>query len=181
VAVTPDGNRIYVTCETGGDILVVDAHTYKTVAHFNVPPRPRSVDFRTDAAIGFIPSESAGLLNIIDSAASSLIKSITLPTGSRPMRVRVSPDNAKVYVSDGRAGTVTVLDAHSYNVDATIKVGKRPWGIVLSPDGKYLYSANGPSNDVSVVDLAQAKEIARVKAGESPWGLTIVPITAGPQ
>ena len=41
VAVTPDGNRIYVTCETGGDILVVDAHTYKTLAHFKVPPRPR--------------------------------------------------------------------------------------------------------------------------------------------
>ena len=49
VAVTPDGNRIYVTCETGGDILVVDAHSYKTLAHFKVPPRPRSVDFRTDA------------------------------------------------------------------------------------------------------------------------------------
>jgi YVTN family beta-propeller protein len=97
------------------------------------------------------------------------------------MRVRVSPDNTKVYVSDGRGGTVTILDAHTYNVDATIKVGKRPWGIVLSPDGKYLYSANGPSNDVSVVDLAQAKEIARIPAGQSPWGLTIVPTTAGPQ
>ena len=68
VAVTPDGNRIYVTCETGGDILVVDAHSYKTLAHFKVPPRPRSVDFRTDAPIGFIPSESAGVLNVMRSA-----------------------------------------------------------------------------------------------------------------
>ncbi len=38
VAVTPDGKHIFVTCETGGDILVFDAHNYKTVAHFNVPP-----------------------------------------------------------------------------------------------------------------------------------------------
>ena len=67
-------------------------------------------------------------------------------------------------------GTVTVLDAHSYNIEATIKVGKRPWGIVLSPDGKFLFSANGPSNDVSVVDLAQGKEIARIKAGDEPLG-----------
>ena len=152
-----------------------DAHTFKTLAHFTVPPRPRSVDFRSDAPVGFIPSESAGLLNVIDSASSTLTKSITLPPGSRPMRVRVSPDNAKVYVSDGRAGSVTVVDARTYNIDATIKVGKRPWGIVLSPDGKFLFSANGPSNDVSVVDLAQGKEIARIKAGESPWGVTIVP------
>jgi YVTN family beta-propeller protein len=176
VAVTPDGNRIYVTCETGGDILVVDAHSYKTLAHFKVPPRPRSVDFLTDAPVGFIPSESAGVLNVIDSADSKVTKSITLPKGSRPMRVRVSPDNSKVYVSDGRAGTVTVMDAHTYAIDGSIKVGKRPWGIVLSPDGKFLFSANGPSNDVSVVDLAQGKEIARIKAGSSPWGVTIVPI-----
>ena len=118
VAVTPDGNRIYVTCETGGDILVVDAHSYQTLAHFKVPPRPRIVDFRTDAPIGFIPSESAGVLNVFDSATSMVIKSITLPAGSRPMRVRVSPDNSKVYVSDGRAGSVTVMDAqlqHRYH------------------------------------------------------------------
>ena len=100
------------------------------------------LDFRTDAPIGFIPSESAGVLNIIDSANFDGHRKvpITLPKGSRPMRVRVSPDNTKVYVSDGRAGTVTVLDAHSYAVDTTIKVGKRPWGIVLSPDGKFLFS-----------------------------------------
>ena len=60
MAVTPDGNRIYVTCETGGDILVVDAHTYKTLAHFKVPPRPRSVDFRTDAPLASsLPSPPA--------------------------------------------------------------------------------------------------------------------------
>ena len=167
-----------MTCEAGGDILVFDAHDYKTVAHFKVPPRPRSVDFRTDAPIAFIPSESAGVLNIIDTATSTVSRAITLPKGSRPMRVRVSKDNTKVYVSDGRAGTVTVLDARTYDIDGTIKVGKRPWGIVLSPDGRFLYSANGPSNDVSVVDLAQGKEIARIKAGDSPWGVTIVPTTA---
>ncbi len=159
----------------------MDAHTYKTVGHFNVPPRPRSVDFLTNAPVGFIPSESAGLLNVIDTGTLTVSHTITLPKGSRPMRVRVSADNSKVYVSDGRGGSVSVVDAHTYTVDATIKVGTRPWGIVLSPDGKLLFSANGPSNDVSVVDLAQGKEIARIKAGESPWGVTIVPITAGPQ
>jgi YVTN family beta-propeller protein len=113
-------------------------------------------------------------LNVIDTANHQVLKAIDLPAGSRPMKVRVSPDNSKVYVSDGRAGTVTVMDSKSYAVLATVKVGTRPWGIALSPDGKYLFSANGPSNDVSVVDLATNKEISRVKAGESPWGITVV-------
>ena len=175
VGVTPDGKQFYVTCETGGEVFVIDTSSYKVVGHFTVPVRPRSVDFLSNAAIGFIPSESKGQLNVIDTATPKVLKTIDLPAGSRPMRVRVSPDNSRVYVSDGRAGTVTVLDSQTYAVQATIKVGTRPWGIVLSPDGKYLFSSNGPSNDVSVVDLATNKEITRIKAGESPWGLAIVP------
>jgi len=174
VGVTPDGKQFYITCETGGEIFAIDAATYKVVGHFAVPVRPRSVDFLSNANIGFIPSESKGLLNVIDTAGISVLKSVALPGGSRPMKVKVSPDNKRVYVSDGRAGTVTVVDTQTYAVLGTVKVGTRPWGIMLSPDGRYLFSANGPSNDVSVVDLATNKEITRVQAGEGPWGLTIV-------
>jgi YVTN family beta-propeller protein len=177
VGVTPDGKQFYVTCETGGEIFAIDTSSYKVVGHFTVPVRPRSVDFLSNAAIGFIPSESKGQLNVIDTATPQLLKTIDLPAGSRPMRVRVAPDNSKVFVSDGRAGTVSVIDSRSYAVTATIKVGTRPWGIVLSPDGKYLFAANGPSNDVSVVDLATNKEISRIKAGESPWGIAVVPLS----
>jgi YVTN family beta-propeller protein len=175
VATTPDGKQFYVTCEAGGEVYVVDVATYKTVGQFKVNVRPRSVDFLPGAAIAFIPSESFGQLNVIDTANFKVLKVVALPEGSRPERVRVAPDGRKVYVSNGRSGTVSVLDSHTYALLDSIKVGTRPWGIVISPDGKYLYSANGPSNDVSVVDLAANKEIARVKAGESPWGLVIVP------
>jgi YVTN family beta-propeller protein len=175
VATTPDGKQFYVTCEAGGEIFVVDVATYKTVGEFKVNVRPRSVDFLAGAGIGFIPSESFGQLNVIDTVNYKVLKIITLPEGSRPERVRVAPNGRKVYVSNGRAGTVSVLDSHTYELLDSIKVGTRPWGIVIAPDGKYLYSANGPSNDVSVVDLATDKEVARVKAGASPWGIAVVP------
>jgi YVTN family beta-propeller protein len=124
--------------------------------------------------IGFIPSESTGELNVIDTVNLKVLKVITLPSGSRPMSVRVAPNGQKIYVSNGRAGTVSVLDARTYELLNTIKVGVRPWGTAISPDGKFLYTANGPSNDVSVVDLDANKEVARVKAGASPWGVAVV-------
>jgi YVTN family beta-propeller protein len=173
--VTPDGKQFYITCETGGEVFAIDATSYKVVGHFTVPVRPRSVDFLSNANIGFIPSESKSLLNVIDTSVPKVVQSVDLPPGSRPMKVKVAPDNKRLYVSDGRAGTVSVIDTQTYAVLSTIKVGTRPWGIVLSPDGKYLFSANGPSNDVSVVDLATNKEVTKVKAGDGPWGLTIVP------
>jgi YVTN family beta-propeller protein len=174
VTTTPDGKQFYVTCEAGGDIYIIDASTYKVAGSFKVNGRPRSVAFLSNGSAGFIPSESAGELNIIDPAKFMVLKTIMLPTGSRPMRVRISADEKKLYLSNGRAGTISVIDTHSDDLLATIKVGTRAWGIGLSPDGKYLYSANGPSNDVSVVDLAAQQEIMRIKAGASPWGIAIV-------
>ena len=175
VATAPDGKSFYVTCEAGGEIYVIDTAGYKAIGHFTVALRPRSVDFLPGTGIGFIPSESVGQLNVIDTVHYKVLKTITLPTGSRPVRVRAAPNGQKVYVSNGRAGTVSVLDSHSYELVDSIKVGARPWGLVISPDGKYLYAANGPSNDVSVVDLQTDKEIARIQAGQSPWGIVIVP------
>ena len=175
VATAPDGKRFYVTCEAGGDIYVIDTADFKTAGHFKVNARPRSMDFLPGADIGFIPSESAGELNVIDTLNLKVLKVIALPPGSRPMKVKVASDGQRVYVSNGRAGTVAVIDSRSYELLNTIKVGARPWGIALSPDGRILYTANGPSNDVSVVDLEAKKEIARVKAGTGPWGVAIVP------
>lgn len=174
VSTAPDGKSFYVTCEAGGDIYVVSTASYSPIAHFKVAVRPRSVAFLPGAPIAFIPSESSGQLNVVDTAKATVLKTITLPPGSRPMRVRVAADGGKLYVSNGRAGTVSVLDSRSYALLDSIKVGNRPWGIALSPDGKFLLSANGPSNDVSVVDLSTDKEVARVKAGERPWGITVV-------
>jgi YVTN family beta-propeller protein len=173
VTTTPDGKQFYVTCEAGGDIYVVDTASYSAVAHFKVNGRPRSVAFMSSGGIGFIPSESAGELDIIDVAKAGVLKTIALPTGSRPMRVKLSPDEKRLYVSNGRGGTISVFDSHSYELLKTIKVGARPWGIGISPDGKFLFAANGPSNDVSVVDLQSNQEVARIKAGSSPWGIAI--------
>jgi DNA-binding beta-propeller fold protein YncE len=91
VATAPDGKQFYITCEAGGDIFMIDTSTYKVAGHFKVNGRPRSVDFLPGAPIGFIPSESAGELNVIDTAGFKVLKTIQLPPDSRPMRVRVAP------------------------------------------------------------------------------------------
>ena len=175
VAATPDGKQFYVTCEAGGDVYVIDTSSYTVVGHFTVEPRPRSVAFLPSAGVAFVPSESTGILNIIDSKDFKLVKSITLPTGARPMSAQVSSDGRHLYLSNGRLGTVSVIDTHSYAIVGSIRVGTRPWGIAISPDGNYLFSANGPSDDVSVVDLKTNTEIKKIKAGKSPWSVAIVP------
>jgi YVTN family beta-propeller protein len=173
VAVTPDGKQFYVTCESGGDVFAIETTGYTVVGHFKVPPRPRTVAFLPSAGLAFVPSESVGLVNVIDSNKFAPIKTITLPTGARPMSLKIGSDEHYLYVSNGRSGTVSVIDVHSDEIVTNIKVGTRPWGMALSPDGKYLFTANGPSDDISVVDLKSNQEIRRIKAGKSPWSIAI--------
>jgi YVTN family beta-propeller protein len=85
----------------------------------------------------------------------------------------VSPDGRRVYVSNGRGGTVSVIDPATDSVIASVPVGQRPWGIALTPDGGRLYTANGPSNDVTVVDTRDLTVVKTIPVGKLPWGVAI--------
>jgi YVTN family beta-propeller protein len=94
------------------------------------------------------------------------------PVPPRPMGARVTPDGRTLYVTGGRAGSVSAFDVASGRLVRTIAgVGARPWGIDLSPDGRTLYVACGPDGDLAVVDAARGRVRARVKVGGSPWGV----------
>ena len=85
------------------------------------------------------------------------------------MRVEgVSPDGAKFYLSNGRAGTVAVFDSKSYDC-GNDQGGNAPLGHCDFARREILFAANGPSNDVSVVDLLTNK-VARVRGGHEPMG-----------
>jgi YVTN family beta-propeller protein len=98
--------------------------------------------------------------------------SVAASVPPRPMGAVLSPDGAVVYVSNGRAKSVSVIDAARFEVTRTIEdVGLRPWGIDVGPDGQTLFTANGPSGDVSVVDVASGVVRRRIALGGSPWGV----------
>jgi YVTN family beta-propeller protein len=83
------------------------------------------------------------------------------------------PDGARVFISNGRAGTVSVIDTSSNRIIATVPVGKRPWNMALTPDGRKLYVANGRSNSVTVIDAESFAILRQIPVGELPWGVLV--------
>jgi len=65
---------------------------------FVVGGRPRNVAFLPGGSRAFIPSESAGVVHVIDARTLIEQKSVPLPEGSRPMAVVTSRDGKKLYV-----------------------------------------------------------------------------------
>lgn len=83
----------------------------------------------------------------------------------------------RVYVSNERAGTITVLDGTTHTALATWPVGKRPRGIHLSADGRTLYVAVSGSPRLGPgVDPERAKSLMADKAAD---GIAILDAATG--
>ena len=83
------------------------------------------------------------------------------------------PDGRRVFVSNGRAGTVSVIDTSDNRVIDTVAVGQRPWNMAITPDGSKLYVANGRSGTVSVIDAISNRKLRDIAVGALPWGVVI--------
>ncbi|HMC23343.1 MAG TPA: cytochrome D1 domain-containing protein, partial [Thermoanaerobaculia bacterium] len=90
---------------------------------------------------------------------------------------------ATVFVTNERAGSVTVIDSSTDKVVKTIAVGTRTRGMALSPDGKRLYvavshfrdrPAHGP-DEIAVVDTKSFRITDHFKSGTDPEGVALSP------
>lgn len=99
---------------------------------------------------------------------------------------------ARVYVTNERDGTLSVIDDATQRVLATLPLGKRPRGLVLAPDGRRLYVAlsgspiGGPGVDestlppadkdadgIGVVELAPLKLVKLLRGVSDPEQLAL--------
>jgi YVTN family beta-propeller protein len=98
-------------------------------------------------------SGGSGTVSVIDTATNMVVA--TVPVGSTPIAVAVTPDGKHAYVvNQGSSPGVSVIDTASNTVVATISAGSGPTGVAVTPDGKHAYVANTGSNNVLVINTA---------------------------
>ena len=176
VRLSPDGGTVYVTSESDHAVTVVNAASGEVIGSIDVGWRPRDSIFTVDGSRAYVSAEHGGSVAIVDVANRSVLETIMLPPGSLPMGLALSPEEDRLYVANGRAGTVSVIDTATAEIVANVRVGARPWGVGLTSDGKFLYTANGPSNDVSVIDTESLNVVSTIRVGETPWGIAVGPV-----
>ena len=180
VTIRPDGRVVYVACEESNAVDVIDVASNRVVASIPTPQRPRTIVFTSGGRRAFVSAEFGSAVVAVDPQTHRAIAEIPIPAtgaaaaGPKPMGLALSRDDTQLFVTNGRGGTVTVIDVATNQVTRTIpSVGARPWGIDITPRGDKLYTANGPSNDVSVLDAVSGTVLARVRVGRSPWGVVV--------
>lgn len=78
----------------------------------------------------------------------------TIPIGSGPYGVALTPDDAFAYVTNAASNTVSVIDTRALAVSATISVAGAPQAVAMSPDGTRAVAAGVTSGEYFFIDTA---------------------------
>ena len=81
----------------------------------------------------------------------------------------------RIFVTNEKGDSISVINGSSLDVEATINVGDRPRGIGLSPDGNELYIAVSEENKIKVVDPKSLKILREFEAGSDPETFAVHP------
>lgn len=81
----------------------------------------------------------------------------------------------RIFVSNEKDNTVSVIDGESLEVVETIKVGRRPRAMAFSSDGSELFVAVGDDEAIDMIDLASLEVVSSLSSGEDPEVIRVDP------
>src|SRR5262252_2270149 len=146
----PAGPRVYVSDETGTEVVVVDPAGGKVLQKIAIGKRPRGIKLSPDASQLFVALSGS-------------------PIGGPNV------DESKLPPADRAADGIGVVDLASGKLVKKFNSGSDPESFDISPDGTFIYVSNEDAGEMSALELASGEVTQRVKVGEEPEGVTVRP------
>ena len=129
-----DARTIFVTCENGAGLSVIDAATYTakekiplTIPGVNeFPPRPMGAVLSSDGQQLFVTTGRAKAVAILDATTAA----VGCDAGRRrgPVADAISPDGRRLYTANGPSGNVSFIDVATRTIERRATVGGSPVG-----------------------------------------------------
>ena len=81
----------------------------------------------------------------------------------------------RVFVTNERDNTISVINSDTLELETTVAVGDRPRGLGLSPDGSELYVAVSNENKIKVLDPVSLRILREFVSGGDPDAFAVHP------
>lgn len=99
----------------------------------------------------------------------------SIPVGSRPYMIDITPDGTRAYAPAHSNGDVYVISTATSTVIDTIKTDAGVLSIAISPDGTRAYVSSPFPGRTSVIDITINEVIATIPVGSPPPFLAVTP------
>ncbi len=136
------------------------------VATITVTPVP--------TVFAYIPNLVDNTVSVVNTVSGSVVA--TIPVGTNPTAVSVTPDGSKVYIANEASNNVSVINTASNTVTATIVVGGPARALVVNHAGTLVYVAAG--SVIEVISTASNTVVGTVGAPAAPFDIVMDPTDA---
>jgi YVTN family beta-propeller protein len=176
VAVSPDGERLYVVNGWSGTVTEVDPHTGVVRDRLFTEVQLSHAAMRPDGQRLYV--SASGSVAVIDPREFRVVAAIKV--GGQPQGLAVHPDNKVLYVANAQDGTIGRVDTAIAFQTSTIPVGGLPQHLALSPDGSRLYVSGMRLGEktpgtLTVVDTATNEVVGSVDVGTGAGPVAVTP------
>jgi YVTN family beta-propeller protein len=137
LAVSDNGQYLYVVAEEGDALLKVDALKQKVIKQTAVGIRPHTVVLDRDEKRAFVSNQWSDNISVIDLESFSVID--TLNTGNGPAGMTLSSDGKYLYVVNSFSSDISVIDLSTGTEEKRLAAGNNPTGAGISPDGSHIF------------------------------------------
>jgi YVTN family beta-propeller protein len=167
LAMHPKKNLLYAANRGAdpdrGNVAVFDAASGRVISTIPVDVSPYDLQFDEGGSILYVSNWGSGNVGVIDVESGKVVA--TIPAGPNPNDLQLSSDG-RLFVSNGNANTVTVIDTkkrqpiEAINVGPTSRapVGSTPNALALDAKSNILFVANADNNCVAVVNVGESGE-----------------------
>lgn len=185
LALSPDEDRLYVSCRYDNKIDVVSLEEEKVIDSYEVGSEPFGLMTSRDGKTLYVANYRESTIMMVDVKSGDVTE--TLAVHDRPRTMALTADGKKLYIPHYLSGEISVLDTEKKKVVNTIKLAdspdvsdrKKSQGIpntleqfVIAPDGKTAWVPHLVTNvdtaiqfeetifpAISVIDLEKDKEV----------------------
>jgi len=176
--ITPNGQRIYVSCKMG-NIIVFDVESRSVLAEIDVPNGTEGIAISPDGSRFYAAENTKQDLLEIDIATNRISRFISLkgavlsnPKTSRLIRLRFSPDGKYLVSTNYASGVMHIHDAKNPSDHVMLAIAKGPQGIAFDADSTHAIVSNHDCGLFTRVHLDSRKAIECVPAGKGIEALT---------
>jgi YVTN family beta-propeller protein len=170
-----DGSYLIASCEFAGRLAKVDVATRRVLGYLDLPgSSPQDVKLEPAGKTFYVADLKLGGVHLIDGTSFRAIGFI--PTGPDAHGLYPSRDATRLYVSNRRGASVTVIDFETRSVVATWHLpGTSPDMGGVSADGSVLWLAGRYNAAVYAISTMDGHVIASIHVPHRPHGLCVWP------
>jgi YVTN family beta-propeller protein len=140
LALSPDGERLYVVCEDSNLLLAVDTRTRQVAGRVTTGNKPKGIAVSPDGKLLYVSNEWDDTVSEIDAESFRVLR--TLKTGWGPVGISTDRAGKFLYTANALGDNISVINLSTGKEIKRLDAGHFPEYAALSQDGKWIYVSN---------------------------------------